>query len=367
MSLEVDKQTKSTITTPQNDYPLGDGTAYRLSSVGPALITGFADGVNGRLAIIDNVGPAAILIPHDDAGSLALNRVLAIDGEGVVIYPGMAAWLQYDGTSQRWRELANVPFVRQKGDLLTATDSGPSVLRSSGNDGDVLTVRNSEDEGIDWEPPPGARDWFGRISGGIGVPGYEHWQVGGHAVGCLIANVDVAGGVLYALPIVCPRGGTVLKIAVVVDLPAATPDQVAYLGIYGSAAADTMKPSGLLAAPGFVDISTSGRQELTLTPALDVPAGSVIWLALWSSASWNGRCMTGTVAPSFGPWPVLAFDAPESLCPGCGWAQGDGMMVNPDYSTGLPDPFGSTSPPVAITPLKVDDTRNLPAIFILWA
>lgn len=365
--LFVDKRTMPVLTSNQNDYPIPDGVAFRLSSTVPVSIGGFTDGEDGRLILARNVGGVLMVLPNEDLGSLAANRVVAIDGVSVKLWPNQEAWLQYDGAVSRWVEMQTLPYISQKGDILTATDSGPSVLRASGNSGFVLTENPAVDEGMDWEPPPVSGDWFGRLSGSIGIPGYEHWQVGGHAVGCLVANVDVPGGVLFGLPIVTPRGGTIVKIAVVVDLPSVVVGAYARLGIYASASADAAAPGALLQDAGSVAIDSSGRGELTLTPAVEVAPGSVIWLALWSSHDWNGRCMSGTVAPSFGPWPVLGFNVPETLCPGCGWAQGDPMTTVPNYPTGLPDPFGNSTPSVAITALTVDDTRNVPAIFILWA
>jgi hypothetical protein len=149
----IDKVTPALISTSQNDYLLGTGGAFRLSASAAVDITGFAGGLANRLVLLENVGVFTISLPHQNVGSLAANRIIAIDGVACRLYPNYSTWMQYDVVSARWRELNDVPFISQKGDLLAHSATGPMRL-GSGLDGTVLVSDSTATAGIAWQAAP---------------------------------------------------------------------------------------------------------------------------------------------------------------------------------------------------------------------
>lgn len=165
----LDKVTPTIVSTQQDDYPLPSGGAFRLSSTVPVVFTGFANGFNSRVVVIENVGAAFFQIANQSSSSLAQNRVCCLDGIATRVWPGYSAWLQYDGISQCWRELQNVPLIQTKGDLITATDSGPSVLHAGPLPGAVLTQDEDEPTGLLWTPLTQGRQVTSEENRDVGV------------------------------------------------------------------------------------------------------------------------------------------------------------------------------------------------------
>lgn len=96
--------TPSQITSNQNDYsPTDNATAavLRLSTDASRNITGLANGVGGRLVLVDNVGSFPIVLKDDDAASTAANR-FALDAD-YTIAATTSVLLRYDATASRWR------------------------------------------------------------------------------------------------------------------------------------------------------------------------------------------------------------------------------------------------------------------------
>lgn len=58
---------------------------------------------SGRIICIHNVGDYVILIPHEDTGSTAANRILTTTGSVYWLGPGHEVTLVYDATASRWR------------------------------------------------------------------------------------------------------------------------------------------------------------------------------------------------------------------------------------------------------------------------
>ena len=92
-----------------NDYnpesAAGDKSSFwRLSSDANRDVTGFANGLNGRLIVVTNVGSFNIKFKNENAGSVAANR-FAI-GADVTIGAGDTATFHYDSTTARWRIIA---------------------------------------------------------------------------------------------------------------------------------------------------------------------------------------------------------------------------------------------------------------------
>ena len=91
----------------QNDYGgTDDCTFARLSADAAWNITGLANGVDGRLLILINVGANAITVTHQDAASAVANRVITAGGSGQYMAQDAALVLIYDATTARWRQLS---------------------------------------------------------------------------------------------------------------------------------------------------------------------------------------------------------------------------------------------------------------------
>ena len=104
----TDTVTPDPLTATTNNYSMGQGTYFRLSTSGGAqIITGFANVQAGRRIFIFNVaGGANITLNNQDAGSSAENRIITGTGAAVVIQSDRGAVLFYDGISTRWRLVA---------------------------------------------------------------------------------------------------------------------------------------------------------------------------------------------------------------------------------------------------------------------
>lgn len=357
----LEQQTQASLPAATNDYVLGGGTGYRVTASAPATVTGFSGGVDGRVIIWENFGPALISVADDSAMSLAGNRVYAIDGISTRIYPGMTAVWKYDGVSQRWREISSVPLVRQRGDLLTSTLTAPAVL-TAGADTNVLTADSSQATGLKWAPAGGsAPDWFGWEPGMIGSIDYDRWQVGGFAVGDLVADVQVDRHVLYAMPLAMPQGGIIDILGVRVGIPNATPGAFAWLAVYAAGSPGHSYPTSMLGTEVQVSIDVPGNMQMALATPATVPAGSLVWLVLWSTGAWNGNCFGPGVGPTSYAWPIMGFSTVGQLKAGVGWYQGDPMMGGVDYTGGLP--HGFPTPAAGVRVLGDVDVLNWPAIY----
>ena len=81
---------------------------FRVSfSAGSLFFSGFADGVNGRVISLINLGANTFDLSDEHASSTATNRIKLPGGVNVTVAAlGGAVTLIYDGTSQRWRLLS---------------------------------------------------------------------------------------------------------------------------------------------------------------------------------------------------------------------------------------------------------------------
>jgi hypothetical protein len=98
--------TKSEITANQNDYAIGSGTAFRMSSDASRNVTGLTGGSDGKLLIIRNVGAQNIVFTNEDAASTAANRITTSTGANITLAPNGTLTLMYDATSSRWFDIA---------------------------------------------------------------------------------------------------------------------------------------------------------------------------------------------------------------------------------------------------------------------
>lgn len=96
----------STINANQNDYSaLSGANVGRLTASAAYNITGIAGGTDGRLLVLHNVGSNNITLTNQGSGSAAANRFDI--GEEFALRASHCAIAQYDGTTQRWRIIAD--------------------------------------------------------------------------------------------------------------------------------------------------------------------------------------------------------------------------------------------------------------------
>lgn len=97
------------IAATQNNYSLGEGKKFRLSTSGGAqIITGFANVQAGRELWLYNVGADNITLNNLDAGSSAENQIITGTGAAVVIAPNGSTILVYDNLSTKWRKTPTI-------------------------------------------------------------------------------------------------------------------------------------------------------------------------------------------------------------------------------------------------------------------
>ena len=101
-----DTNSPSTITASQNDYNFGTTMWARISANASYQITGLANGVNGRVLILANVGSSPIELPHESTSSTGANRIITPSGATVTLSANYCAILIYDGATARWRLIA---------------------------------------------------------------------------------------------------------------------------------------------------------------------------------------------------------------------------------------------------------------------
>lgn len=97
--------TPTQITSNQNNYsPLTYDQNMRLSSDASRNITGFSLLQKaGQSNYIFNIGSNNIVLKHENASSLAANRILSSTGSDIVMLPNDIVAIYYDGVISRWR------------------------------------------------------------------------------------------------------------------------------------------------------------------------------------------------------------------------------------------------------------------------
>jgi len=78
----------------------------RLSSDMSRNISGLADGQDGRMLCIINVGSNDIVLEDQEASSTAINRIITGTGADLTVEADDVVKLLYDGTTERWRVLS---------------------------------------------------------------------------------------------------------------------------------------------------------------------------------------------------------------------------------------------------------------------
>lgn len=101
--LNLKEVTKAQITVDQNDYELGIGSMFRLSSDASRTITGLVGGTSGEGIVLINVGSFDIVLANQSASSGGINRIITGTGADVTLSAAEVAFLFYDNATERWR------------------------------------------------------------------------------------------------------------------------------------------------------------------------------------------------------------------------------------------------------------------------
>lgn len=159
--------TPTQITSNQDNYaPSGNATAsvFRLSTDASRDLTGIANGADGRILIVDNVGSFDLVLKNDVTSTPA-NRFLF--GFDFILLAGQGIALKYDPTAQRWKPLFPLPRAAWTNARLAKTanhtvvnvDKGKTLALGgsafftltlnapSGYDADFAIVVENEDSG----------------------------------------------------------------------------------------------------------------------------------------------------------------------------------------------------------------------------
>lgn len=89
----------------QNDVSTADTSFLRAAPASALVITGFANGQNGKLLHVVNASSQTVTLNHQDSGSAAGNRIVTSSGANISIPAGAGIDLVYDSTDSRWRQL----------------------------------------------------------------------------------------------------------------------------------------------------------------------------------------------------------------------------------------------------------------------
>lgn len=305
VSLIVEKTTIPVSGGSLNNLALGEGTCYRLDATGTLVITGFADGLNGRMIVIENVGTSPIYLLDQNVDSEPPNRLICIDGFSSRITPNFAAWFQYDGTSLRWREIATVPFLRAKGDLLTHTLTTPARLPVSEDPTHVLRANPATETGLQWGP---------ESAGGKSGPDLNYYrQFGFHRFGGrhfytgTYADQRNAGPAVYpsdkiwAQAFISPQAGTIEKVYGYITT-VGTGSNAIQIGIYSNTADWDLYPKDLLAFSEAWSGDILGAKETSLE--VDLEKDQLYWIVGISQNNSSGSTAACYTTPAFGGWPL---------------------------------------------------------------
>jgi hypothetical protein len=92
-----------------NNLPLTVGSYYRLTGASTQTITGFANGIDGRLITITNAASQAAVIKNNDTtDSSAANVIITGTGADVSLPAGATMTFIYDGSGAVWRVVGGV-------------------------------------------------------------------------------------------------------------------------------------------------------------------------------------------------------------------------------------------------------------------
>lgn len=117
------------ITANQNDYDVGKGVFFRLSTDADRTITGFAGGASGRQMIVLQTSAFYLTLSNQSGSSTAANRIATVDGKNLILAQNEMAAMIWDVTTSRWRgyKLLNTTI------LINDNSATAYVIKEAGN------------------------------------------------------------------------------------------------------------------------------------------------------------------------------------------------------------------------------------------
>ncbi len=360
--------TEITNVTDYGDVGVAGKSKLDINDSSTKHINNFTGGVKGQLLVVWNTGSFPLILT-------SLGNILTPLGQAYTLWPNDGVTLEFDGSVWRFDN----PSIGAGTNVSTATTYairhlkfGTGLTYVDNSDGSALITATGGAGGA------GTKDYFYWIPGKAGIgavggsPAFSRWAIAGSALYDVLINTPANWRVIYCLPFVTPRGGTVDQVAVHVDIVAAAGGQVAKLALYTNISDTACYPGALIADWGTVDISNLGTQIIDLTVFPNVPqvltAGSLYWFILWPQYVFSTRVLGDNVAGAIGAYPLLGVIDPTYTVPQVGWKFGNsnvGAGGPYDYNTAvggagvLPNPMNDDG-----DPLLVNDVENLPAIYI---
>lgn len=98
----LDEVTPDQIVADQNNYPIPSSNLIRFDTDAARTVTGFA-GARPGIFMIAYFGANSLVLPNENAGSDAENRMLTHSGASITLTNNQLAIMQYDFSSTRWR------------------------------------------------------------------------------------------------------------------------------------------------------------------------------------------------------------------------------------------------------------------------
>ena len=96
-----------TTTGSSNNVSTSGLSFFRFNGSADATITGFANGVNGKVLTITNATSHTLTINNNDSNSSAANRIMTGTGNPMIVLANATATLVYDATASLWKVSAN--------------------------------------------------------------------------------------------------------------------------------------------------------------------------------------------------------------------------------------------------------------------
>lgn len=304
--------TATSISGIRNNYSISGTSKLRLNPVvSGTSITGFAGGTAGQILVVWNTttsglsGCIPLTIKNDSTLSSGNNRVITPLHVDYNLWPDDGCILEYDAVSGVWR--FDVPTfaggdstsgVRtyalrnlKAGDGITYTDNGDgsAVIANAsgsargGNEADWSYYRNATGP---WPITP-ANEFKSGLA--------ELYYLGGALPNQPLVVGIVNEKVLTAVPFISPRGGTIDRIAFDLRI-SGTSGNTVNLGIYDTAAANDLYPTGLLGS-----YSVSSGITMTGLKAVDASGflfseGKLYWFAMVTASGTTVTCSQFDIA-----------------------------------------------------------------------
>ncbi len=181
----------------QNDVDLGAGSYFLYAGSGIATFTGIAGGVDGRQIRITNTSSSNLTFAHQDAGSLAANRIITPSASSVVISQNVTIGLEYDAGASRWR-VVTLPAS-------ASAISGFAFLQSGNAFGATASLGTTDANGLNFITGGATR--FAVAAGSATLTGTGATSIGSSASLSLDATTGLSLGTTNATSVSIGRTG----------------------------------------------------------------------------------------------------------------------------------------------------------------